>query len=169
MRHGRRRGMDLGDLPWLPIAAIIGVVAVLIIAAVFFFGSDVSGDSTEVPTGGTSVVVSPTTSVTTKGAASITVRETTAPTVPATGVWVMVEYLGSFKGSYGMPGDLQKTENSGIRLYEIVNATGAVKGVFQKKDSSTNHDLTVTIYKDGKAVKFAKNSSAYGIVDIQYP
>lgn len=173
MRHGRRRGMDLGDLPWLPIAAIIGVVAVVIIAALFFFGGGFGGgggENPETPSGSSSASTVPqTTLLSNKGAASITVKETTAPTVPVTGTWVMVDYLGSFKGSYGMPSDLQKIENSGIRLYEVVNATGTVKAVFQKKDSSTNHDLSVTIYKDGKAVKFAKNSSAYGIVNIQYP
>jgi hypothetical protein len=168
MRHGRRRGMDLGNLPWLPIAAVIGVVAVVIIALFFFLGGGSGGDTPGTPSGSSSAVPE-TTQITNKGAASITVKTTTAPTVPETGVWVMVDYLGSFKGSYGMPSDLQKTENSGVRLYEVVNATGAVKAVFQKKDSSTNHDLSVTIYKDGKAVKIAKNSSAYGIVTIQYP
>ena len=168
MRHGRRRGTNLGDLPWLPIAAIIGVVAVVIIAALFFLGGGFGGDSSPAPAASSSH--SPQTPVqVTQGVASITVRETTAPMVPATGTWVMVEYIGSFKGSYGMPSDIQKSENSGIRLYEVVNATGTVKAEFQKKDSSTKHDLTVTIYQDGKAVKFEKNSSAYGIVTIQYP
>jgi len=170
MRHGRRRrGMDLGDLPWLPIAAIIGVVAVVIIAALFFLGGGFGGESSPAAPPVSSTPVPQGTVQVTQGVASITVRETTAPAVPATGTWVMVEYIGSFKGSYGMPSDIQNAENSGIRLYEVVNATGTVKAEFQKKDSSTKHDLTVTIYQDGKAVKFAKNSSAYGIVTIQYP
>jgi len=168
MRHGRRRGMDLGNLPWLPIAAVIGVVAVVIIAALFFLGGGSGGENPPAAPA-VSSTPSPQTSVqVTKGAASITVRETTAPAAPPTGTWVMVEYIGSFKGSYGMPSDIQKAENSGIRLYEVVNATGTVKAEFQKKDGSTKHDLTVTIYQDGKAVKFAKNSSAYGIVTVQY-
>jgi len=168
MRHGRRRGMDLGNVPWLPIAAAIGVVAVVIIAALFFLGGGSGGDSSPAPA--VSSTPSPQTPVkVTQGVAAITVRETTAPAVPATGTWVMVDYIGSFKGIYGMPSDIQNVENSGIRLYEVVNATGAVKAEFQKKDGSTKHDLTVTIYQDGKAVKFAKNSSAYGIVSVQYP
>lgn len=169
MRHGRRRGMDLGNLPWLPIAAVIGVVAVVIIAALFFFGGGSGGESSPTAPSVSSTPASQTPVQVTPGVASITIRETTAPTVPVTGTWVMVEYIGSFEGSYGMPPALQKTQNSGMRLYEVVNATGSVKAQFQKKDSSTKHDLTVTIYENGKAVKFAKNSSAYGIVSIQYP
>jgi hypothetical protein len=168
MRHGRRRGMDLSGLPWLPIAAIIGVVAVVIIALVFFLGGSPGGDASGTPSGSTSAAPQ-TTQLSNQGVASITVKETTAPTVPVTGVWVMVDYIGGYKGTYGMPSDLQKAENSGMRVYEVVNATGTVKASFQKKDSSTKHDLEVTIYQNGKAVKIAKNSSAYGIVNIQYP
>ena len=169
MRQGRRRGMDLGDLPWLPIAAIIGVVAVVIIAAVFFLGGGSGGDSSAIAPSVSSTPAPQVPVQTTRSAASVTIRETTAPAVPVTGTWIMVEYIGSFEGSYGMPSELQKTQNSGIRLYEVVNATGTIKAMFQKKDSSTKHDLTVTIFQDGKAVKFAKNSSAYGVVTIQYP
>jgi phosphate-selective porin len=161
--------MDLGDLPWLPIAVVIGVVAVVIIAALFFLGGGSGGESSPATPPVSSTSAPQTTVQVTQNAASITVRETTAPAVPPTGTWVMVEYIGSFEGSYGMSSDLQKTQNSGMRLYEVVNATGTIKAMFQKKDSSTKHDLTVTIYQDGKAVKFAKNSSAYGIVTVQYP
>ena len=167
MRHGRR-GRDLGDLPWVTIAAIVGVIAVVIIALVFFLGGGFGGTSGFTSSGSSSAVPQ-TTLLTNQGVASITVKETTAPTVPVSGVWIMVDYIGSYKGSYGMPSDLQKVEESGIRLFEVVNATGTVKASFAKKDSSTKHDLSVSIYKDGKAVKFADNSSAYGIVSIQYP
>jgi len=168
MRHGRR-GRDLGDLPWVPIAAVIGVIAVVIIALFFFLGGGFGSGSSGTSSPGSSSAVPQTTLLTNKGVASVTVKETTAPVVPVTGVWVMVDYLGSYKGSYGMPSDIQKVENSGTRLYEVVNATGTVQASFQKKDSSAKHDLSVSIYKDGKAVKIAKNSSAYGIVSIQYP
>lgn len=161
--------MDLGDLPWLPIAAVIGVVAVVIIAALFFLGGGSGGESSPTAPSVSSTPVPQTPVQVTPGVASITIRETPAPAVPATGTWVMVEYIGSFKGSYGMPSDIQKVESSGIRLYEVVDAAGTVKAEFQKKDGSTKHDLTVTLYQDGRALKFAKNSSAYGIVTIQYP
>jgi len=167
MRHGRRRGRNLGDLPWLPIAAVIGVIVVVIIALIVFLGG--SGGEVSGTTSGSTSAAPQTTQLSNQGVASITVKETTAPTVPVTGVWIMVDYIGGYKGTYGMPSDLQKAENSGTRLYEVVNATGTVKASFQKKDSSTKHDLAVTIYKDGKAVKIAKNTSAYGIVNIQYP
>jgi hypothetical protein len=166
MRHGRRR--DLGDTPWVTIAAIVGVIAVVIIALVFFLGGGFGGTSGSTSTGGNSAVPQ-TTLLSNQGVASITVKTTTAPTVPVSGVWIMVDYIGSYKGSYGMPSALQKAEQSGIRLFEVVNATGTVQATFAKKDSSTKHDLSVTIYKDGKAVKVGDNSSAYGIVNIKYP
>ena len=48
-----------------------------------------------------------------------------------------------------MPSDLQTRTDSGARYYEVVNATGQVTAVFEKKDNSTKHDLTVEIYKNG--------------------
>ena len=166
MRHGRRR-RDLGDTPWITIAAIVGVIAVVILALVFFLGGGSDQSSATSPSGSSSAA--PTTKLSNQGVASITVKTTTAPAVPVSGVWIMVDYIGSYKGSYGMPSDLRKVEESGIRLFEVVNATGSVQATFSKKDSSARHDLSVTIYKDGKAVKVGDNSSSYGIVSIRYP
>ncbi|MDD1690978.1 MAG: hypothetical protein LUQ66_09990 [Methanoregula sp.] len=167
MRQGRRR-RDLGDTPWITIAAIVGVIAVVILALVFFLGGGSDQSSTTSPSVSSSAALQ-TTKLSNQGVASITVKTTTAPTVPVSGVWIMVDYIGSYKGSYGMPSNLQKVEQSGIRLFEVVNATGTVQATFAKKDSSAKHDLSVTIYKDGKAVKVGDNSSAYGIVSIRYP
>ena len=48
-------------------------------------------------------------------------------------------------------------QDSGDKVYPIAT-TGTISALFQKQDSSTMHDLTVQIWKDGKAVKFASNS-----------
>ena len=54
----KRRSNDLGDKPWVIITAVVGVIAVVVIALVFFMGSgDTSGQSpsgtkTTVPTTG---------------------------------------------------------------------------------------------------------------------
>jgi len=166
MRHGRRR--DLGDTPWVTIAAVVGVIAVVIIALVFFLSGG-SGQTSGSASSGSSSASPQTTLLSNKGVASITVKATTPVSVPATGAFVEVNYLGSYAGTYGTNGSVQKIQNSGDRLYTIENANGTIVAKFQKQDRSTSHDLTVQIWKDGKAVKFAKNSSAYGIVSIQYP
>lgn len=166
MRQGRRR--DLGDTPWVTIAAVVGVIAVVIIALVFFLGGG-SGQTSGATSSGSSSAAPQTTLLSNKGVASITVRETTPVSVPATGVYVEVNYLGSYSGTYGTNSSVQKTQNSGDRLYPVENVTGTIVAKFQKQDRSTSHDLTVQIWKDGKAVKFGKNSSAYGIVSVQYP
>jgi phosphate-selective porin len=169
MRHRRR---DLGDTPWVTIAAIVGVIAVVIIALVFFLGGgsgQTSGASSPgSSSSGSSSVAPQTTLLTNKGVASITVKVTTPVSVPATGAWIEVNYLGSFSGSYGTNASMQTTQNSGDKLFGLEDSNGTISAKFQKLDSSTKHDLTVQIWKDGKAVKFAKNSSAFGIVSIQY-
>lgn len=168
MRHGRRR-RDFGDLPWVTIAAIVGVIAVVGIALFFFMGGGSgSAPGTSTSSGGSSASPSATV-ITNTGVSKITVKETTAPTVPSSGTYVQVSYLGGFSGTYGPDGALTKVRDSGTRVYTIENASGTLRAKFQKQDSSTKHELTVQIWKDGKAVKYATNGSAYGTVNIQYP
>ena len=166
MRHGGRRRRDLGDAPWVTIAAIVGVIAVVIIALVFFMGGS-SGPATT--TSGSNSAAPSTTMLANTGVAKITVKETAAPTVPSTGTYVQVTYLGSYSGTYGTTGALTKIKDSGSRIYPVENANGTVIARFQKQDTSTKQILTVQIWKDGKAVKYLTNNSAYGIVSIQYP
>jgi hypothetical protein len=167
MRHGRRR--DFGDTPWVTIAAVVGVIAVVIIAVVFFLGGGFGQQSGSASSGSSSSAAPQTTLLSNKGVASITVKATTPVSVPATGVYVEVSYLGSYAGTYGTNSSVQKIQNSGDRLYPVEEANGTIVAKFQKQDRSTNHDLTVQIWKNGKAVKFGKNSSAYGVVSVQYP
>ena len=166
MRH---RSRDLGDTPWVTIAAVVGVIIVVIIALVFFFGGSAQQSSGPASSGSSSTAAPQTTKLSNQGVASITVKETTPVSVPATGTYVEVDYIGSFSGTYGADGVLEKAQDSGNRLYAIENANGTISASFRKLDRSTKHGLTVQIWKDGKAVKFADNSSAYGIVTIQYP
>jgi hypothetical protein len=167
MRHGRRR--DLGDTPWITIAAIVGVIAVVIIAAVFFLGGGFGQPSGATSSGSSSSAAPQTTLLSNKGVASITVKATTPVSVQAKGVFVEVNYLGSYAGTYGTNSSVQKEQNSGDHLYTIEDSNSTIVAKFQKQDRSTSHDMTVQIWKDGKAVKFGKNSSAYGIVNVQYP
>jgi hypothetical protein len=92
---------------------------------------------------------------------------TQAPvTVPEEGVYVMVSYIGGFDGTYGMEGNMMTMQNSGNRAFIVENATGTVSATFHKEDDSTKHEIVVDIYKDGKSLKEARNSSSYGEASV---
>lgn len=166
-----RRRNDPWDKPWVTIAAVVGVIAVVIIAVVFFIG----GGNTGGP--GTAVQGTPTTATPVpSGSALVTVpvtgikpesiKEAPTETVPVTGAFVKVSYLGGFAGTYGINGDMVNVRNSGERVLPLNATSGAVLATFHKEDSSVRHEILLEIYKDGKALKSAKNSSAYGEVSI---
>jgi len=160
-----------GKKIFIAIAAVVIVILVVAAGALFVYpmlskGSSGTTAGTTSPSG-TSPTSSPSSStLTNTGVASITVKQTTPPIIPATGVYVSVEYIGSWKGTYGMPSDLQTAIDSGDRYYEVVNATGQVTATFQKQDSSTKHDLTVNIYRDGAVIATGKTSESFGKVTV---
>jgi hypothetical protein len=168
----RRRQKDLFEQPWVPIAAVIGVIAVIVIAIFFFMGngSPAGQPATSVTpptTGSSSTHSSAVSSSTTINASAI--KEQPTVTVPVTGVFVKVNYLGSYSGKYGMNGVLENATDSGEKLYEIVNATGALSATFKKTDRSTkSHDLTVEIWKDGKVLKAANSAVPNAEVSVDY-
>jgi hypothetical protein len=167
MRNRRNASLDQ---PWLPIAAVIGVIAVVAIAAIFFLGgggSSSPASSPGVPSPQTSSVAPQTTLLKNSGVSSITIKPTATISVSATGTWVEVNYIGSFIGKYGTAGNMSVAQDSGDKVYPI-ETNGTISAVFQKQDRSTTHDLTVQIWKNGKAVKFATNGSAYGVVTLNY-
>ena len=96
---------------------------------------------------------------------SVQVPAVTPLSIPAAGVYVYVNYLGSFSGSYGPPVNLQAVQDSGERLYPVTGLNGTVSAGFAKLDRST-HPLTVTIYKDATLVKTATSSDPWGMVNI---
>lgn len=161
---------------------LIIVVILVVLAAgalvVYPMISSSLGSAEESPSGSSPEGESPSASSTTtpsavttgalsnSGVASITVRETTAPTVPVTGVWVVIDYIGGFTGTYGMSSDLQKVDSSGSRIYEVVNATGTIQANIAKKDSSTKHALSVSIYQNGQLLKSGTTSDSYGKVSV---
>ncbi len=142
------------------------VAAILIIAAGAFFiypmltagGSTAPGDE---PT-------SPVTSITTRPIAIGTIIPyvpTTRP-IPATGVFIHVNYLGGFEGSYGIPDALTTVPgNSGDRVWEVENANGTVQAQFMKQDGSAR-ELLVEIYKDGKSLTSGTTTIGHGSVAL---
>jgi hypothetical protein len=168
----RRRNQDLLDQPWVPIAAVVGVIAVIVIAVFFFMGSGGStgqpaASVTQSPASGSS---SPSTAVSSSTTVKpVTIKELPTANVPATGVYVKVSYLGSFDGKYGANGIMLTARDSVEKVYEVVNATGTVSAKFKKTDNSTkSHDLTVEIWKDGKVLKFAKDAAPKAEVSVDY-
>ena len=159
-----RRRKDPFEKPWVIIAAVVGIIAVIVIGVVFFMGggSPAPAQGGDQPSGSTSS--SPETAQT--GVAPSVIRTQVPVTVPVQGVYVHINYIGGFSGEYGMEGNLTGMRNSGDRYFEIVNATGPVSATFHKEDASTRHDIVVEIYKDGRPLRTASNSSAYGVASV---
>ncbi len=123
-------------------------------------GKSPSGTKTVVPTAGTT----PGSQV----SGAPTIKPTVQVTIPPTGVFVKVSYIGSFNGTYGMNGAIVNVRNSGERVYEVVNATGNITASFSKLDGSTKHDITVELWKNGKSLTSATNTTPFGKASITY-
>jgi hypothetical protein len=143
---------------WVAIFVILSLVGIVLISGCT--GQPSTPQTTAKPTGSNTQQ--------TQSIGDITAKPTTQITVPVTGVYVKVSYIGGFNGSYGMEGAMQKVTNSGDRLYEITNATGNVTATFYKQDGSTKHDITVELWKNGKSLISAKNSTPFGKASITY-
>lgn len=157
-----RRRKDPFEKPWVIIAAVVGIIAVVVIALVFFMGdgsSDTSGQPAAqgTPSSQQSSVV---------GVAPSVIKTQVPVTVPADGVYVRVSYIGGFSGEYGMEGNMTSMRNSGDRVFEIENANGTVFASFQKEDASTGHELVVEILRNGQTLESARNSSSYGEASV---
>jgi hypothetical protein len=97
---------------------------------------------------------------------TVVIPETTAPSIPATGVFVHVDYLGGYKGSYGMPDAMTIVPgNSGDRVWEVELANGTVNATFEKLDGST-HELLVEIFKDGATLSRGSTTIGHGSVAL---
>jgi hypothetical protein len=163
-----RRRNDPFDKPWVIIAAVIGIIAVVIIALAFFMSGGLGGSASSGKPGSPSGSSASPQQTIVVGVAPSVIKTQVPVVVPTQGVFVKVSYLGSFSGRYGMTSDLQKVRNSGERVFGIENATGTILADFSKEDDSSRHDLTVEIWKDGRAQKTATNSSGFGEVNITY-
>lgn len=160
-----RRRKDPFEKPWVIIAAVVGVIAVVVIALVFFMGG---GASLPAAPSGPAPTAQPTGQTGVPGVAPSVVKTQAPVSVPQEGVYVRVNYLGGFAGTYGTEGNMQSTRNSGDRFFVIENATGTVSASFHKEDTSARHEIVVEIYKDGVSLTSAKNSSPEGEASVTY-
>ncbi len=159
-----------GFMPGKKVFIAAGVVIILIIIAVagMLVYPMIVGSGSSQPGGSLPSSVPVTTASSTPApSGTLVIRETTqVPAVPSTGVYVHISYIGGWKGTYGMPSDLQTMELSGDHYYEILNATGPVEASFEKLDSSTRHDLIVEIYRNGGLLTSGKTSEGFGKVSV---
>jgi hypothetical protein len=152
----------------LGIGAIIVVLIILAVGVLFVYpmltsgGVSLpsgSGDATPVPTTSSS-----STAISTSG--TVVPIETKAVAIPPTGVYVHANYIGGFKGTYGLPDSLTTVPgNSGDRIWEVENATGTVQAEFEKLDGS-KHELLVEIYKDGVVLTRSSTTIGHGSVKL---
>lgn len=160
-----RRRKDPFEKPWVIIAAVVGIVAIIAIALLAFMGGGSSlpsaspGETPATPSGQQTIAV---------GVAPSVIKTQVPVTIPADGVYVRVSYLGSFSGSYGMEGNMTSTRNSGDRFFVVEDATGAVSATFHKEDSSPRHEIVVEVYQNGVSRMAARNSSPFGEASVTY-
>lgn len=150
---------------------LLGIGAVVLILVIVVVGALVvlpmlSSGGFSLPVGPGDASPTPTSSSTTLTMGTIQVRETPAVVIPVTGVQVHVQYLGGFKGIYGMPDALTSVPgNSGDRVWEVENANGTVIAEFEKLDGS-NHELVVEIFKDGSILTRDTTTIGHGSVKL---
>ncbi len=143
------------------IGAVLLIIAV-IVGGFLIYPTIVKGGSVAPGT-----TTSPTPATTTPGTSgTIIPKVTTEVTIPVEGVYVHIKYLGSWKGSYGIPSELRTLTNSGDRYYAVENATGTVEASFEKLDSSTRQALLVEILKNGRILTQGNTTSGFGKVNL---
>jgi hypothetical protein len=157
----------------LLVIGIIVIILIAVVAAVVLLPKIGSLGNLLHSSGGSSSATT-TAAVTTTSSAgnssAIVVATQTPVSIPQTGVYVYVNYIGGWKGTYGTS-DNQLTEtNSGEKILPVENATGAdptgiVTASFSKQDRSS-HAITVSIYKNGKVLSTGSTTAAFGAVTL---
>jgi len=170
---GKHRGPGGRRSVNITYVAIIAVAAIIIIAAVvlIFTGSsgNAAGQSVSVPTTAT---ISPSTSVSQKSGVSGKSIDSASIVVPTTvsiantGIFIRVQYLGAYTGSYLADGEVHEIQSSGDRLFKVENSSQTVSVTVKKADRSTKQTLTAEIWKDGNLLKSANTTALFGEVDV---
>jgi hypothetical protein len=177
----RRKRQDVWNKTWVLVSTIAGFVIVLAMAGIFFMGSGpgsaVAPDKT-VTTAPTQVVT-PVQGKTPQPAETpqstplasgtpVSMPVTIPLSVPASGIVVRVSYIGGFSGTYGIDGACVSARDSGDKIYALNKTSGTAFATFKKEDGTERHEITAEIIRDGKTLRFAQNSSACGVVSINY-
>ncbi len=157
---------------FIPIAVFV-IIIIAIAGGVFVYMTYLSGTPSHpaTPVTVTPTVILRATSVPTPRPTTKPVITTTIPTtpppplVPPTGVWVKVNYIGGWRGSFGVSGSLEEVTSSGDQFYQIPAGDGTVQVSIQKLDGSGNA-LEVVVYKNGALIKSDKTTKPRGTVEF---
>jgi hypothetical protein len=96
----------------------------------------------------------------------VTERASSVPQdITKSGIWVRVQYPGSFIGSVGNKGGLRQVNASGDKFYQIPMRDGIIDVSIQKQEGSGD-ELAVEIYKDGSLVKRSNTTAPKGTIDL---
>jgi hypothetical protein len=88
-------------------------------------------------------------------------------TIPPTGVWVKVQYLGNFSGSIGAYGRNIDVSGTGVKWYQVpVVDPKNIDGSIAKLDGTLDK-LVVEIYKDGTLNSRKSTTAPYGVIDLR--
>jgi hypothetical protein len=150
------------------IAIVIAIIIVAVVLAGFFIYPMILKGGEKTPGNTTTPTTAPGTVQTTPRPSTtfIAPKETTVRTVPTDGVYVHINYLGGWKGSYGMPSALQTVTKSGDMFYRIENATGTVQATFEKLDGSTRQVLLIEIFKNGNLLTSGNTTAGFGKITL---
>ncbi len=163
----KRRSLMPGKETLLTVA--VALVAILLIAAgALFVYPMLTGGGLTPPPGGDVTPASTSSAVLKTG--TIVIRETLAPVIPATGVYVHVNYLGGFKGSYGMPEFINNVPgNSGDRIWEVENVSGTVRAEFEKLDGSDAVEVVRAMIstQPKRAVDLRELNALFGMPEME--
>lgn len=154
------------------ILAVIVIIIVVAAAGLFVYQNFLKGSpkGPAEPSGSTGTpAVTATTTARPAATPSVTYILPEATPVPITtdGVYVWVNYIGAWKGTYGVTNAMVPAAQSGEGILRVENATGVVQASFKKDDASTRpHELVVEIYRNGALIKRGVTTQPKGQVDI---
>ena len=85
--------------------------------------------------------------------------------VPADGIWVRIDYPGTFIGEMGNPELMHPVSGSGVRIYKILWSDRIVQASAQKLENSGD-TLLMEIYNNGTLIKRSSTRAPMGGVKI---
>jgi hypothetical protein len=156
-------GFNPGRNLLMGLGALVVILIIVVIGYVFVYPMLANGESPVTPVATSAATPAPTTSAAKPSGTFVVPKETQAPDIPKDGVYVHVNYLGGFKGSYGIPAAITTVPgNSGDQIWQVENAT-TVQANFEKLDGSA-HELLVEIYKNGAVLTKGTTTIGHGSV-----
>ncbi|MDP2796625.1 MAG: hypothetical protein Q8N94_03850 [Methanoregula sp.] len=85
--------------------------------------------------------------------------------VPADGVWVRIEYPGTFIGEVGNTELMHPVSGSGVQIYKMLWSNRVVQASAQKQENSGD-TLLIEVYNNGTLIKRSSTRAPMGSVNI---